>query len=116
MNRSQDTILLAMRMLRHDCPTPSVARSLGGVLRELRAASRSLSLGNGCLHPCDVEIQESQHAAGITADRIDLLLREQDPACFEGHRGFEPLSSLWKSEVLGLYTNVPKPDSRLIVP
>lgn len=55
MNRSQDTILLTMRMLRHDCPTPSVARSLGEILRELRTASRSLSLSDGCLHPCDVE-------------------------------------------------------------
>lgn len=59
MNRSQDTILLAMRMLRHDCPTPSVARSLGEVLRELRTASRSLSLGDGGKHPCDVETEVS---------------------------------------------------------
>lgn len=25
----------------------------------------------------------------------------------EGHRGFEPLSSLWKSEILGRYMNAP---------
>lgn len=31
--------------------------------------------------------------------------------CREGHRGFEPLSSLWKSEVLGRYTNVPLHDA-----
>lgn len=59
MNRSQDTILLTMRMLRHDCPTPSVARSLGEVPRRLRAASRSLSLGDECKHPCDVETEVS---------------------------------------------------------